>query len=99
MYTIKDFIKKKISVCLLRGEKRQKFLQACEDAGIKWPDGSLPTDIRFGTPEGFIYLHTGMWYCSDLQLAFSFYEDISEYNGYNVVSAADFEFMRCGGTI
>lgn len=36
MYTMKDFIEKKIAVQTGTGEKQRKFLELCEKAGLQW---------------------------------------------------------------
>ena len=44
MYTMKDFIEKKISVSFANREERIKFLKMCQKAGLRWRSGALPTD-------------------------------------------------------
>lgn len=44
MYTMNDFIKKKIAVSFANREERIKFLKMCQKAGLKWRGGALPTD-------------------------------------------------------
>ena len=46
MYTMKDFIKKKIAVRTGTGEKQQKFLETCEKEGLQWRSGDAPTKWR-----------------------------------------------------
>lgn len=45
MYTMKDFIEKKISVSFANRGERIKFLKMCQEAGLRWRGGQLPTDI------------------------------------------------------
>lgn len=44
MYTMQDFIKKKIAVRTGTGEKQKKFLEMCEKEGMRWLSGHAPTD-------------------------------------------------------
>lgn len=44
MYTMKDFIEKKISVSFANRGERIKFLKMCQEAGLRWRGGELPTD-------------------------------------------------------
>lgn len=44
MYTMKDFIEKKIAVSFANREERIKFLKLCQKAGLMWRSGDLPTD-------------------------------------------------------
>lgn len=44
MYTMKDFIEKKIAVSFADREERIKFLKMCQKAGLRWRGGALPTD-------------------------------------------------------
>lgn len=46
MYTMKDFIKKKIAVRTGTGEKQRKFLELCEKAGLMWNDNTKATEAR-----------------------------------------------------
>ena len=42
MYTMKDFIEKKISVSFANREERIEFLKMCQKAGLRWRGGMLP---------------------------------------------------------
>lgn len=42
MYTMNDFIEKKIAVSFANREERIKFLKMCQKAGLKWRGGRLP---------------------------------------------------------
>lgn len=42
MYTMKDFIEKKISVTFANREERIEFLKLCQKAGLRWRGGILP---------------------------------------------------------
>lgn len=44
MYTMNDFIDKKIAVTFANLAERIKFLMLCQEAGLKWRSGDLPTD-------------------------------------------------------
>lgn len=44
MYTMNDFIEKKISVSFANRAERIEFLKLCQKAGLKWRGGQLPTD-------------------------------------------------------
>ena len=44
MYTMNDFIEKKIAVSFANREERIKFLKMCQKAGLRWRGGQLPTD-------------------------------------------------------
>lgn len=44
MYTMHDFIEKKIAVTFANLAERIKFLMLCQEAGLKWRSGDLPTD-------------------------------------------------------
>lgn len=44
MYTMKDFIKKKIAVSFANRAERIEFLKMCQQAGLRWRGGMLPTD-------------------------------------------------------
>ena len=44
MYTMHDFIKKKIAVTFANREERIKFLKMCQKAGLRWRSGTSPTD-------------------------------------------------------
>ena len=43
MYTMNDFIKKKISVSFANRAERIEFLKMCQNAGLVWRSGDLPT--------------------------------------------------------
>lgn len=42
MYTMKDFIEKKIAVTFANREERIEFLKMCQKAGLRWFGGTLP---------------------------------------------------------
>lgn len=44
MYTMNDFIDKKIAVSFANREERIKFLKLCQKAGLRWRGGELPVD-------------------------------------------------------
>lgn len=44
MYTMNDFIEKKIAVSFANREERIKFLNMCQKAGLRWFGGMSPTD-------------------------------------------------------
>lgn len=44
MYTMKDFIEKKIAVTFANRAERIKFLKMCQQAGLRWCGGKLPLD-------------------------------------------------------
>ena len=44
MYTMNDFIEKKIAVSFANREERIKFLKLCQKAGLRWRGGQSPTD-------------------------------------------------------
>lgn len=44
MYTMNDFIEKKISVSFANRAERIEFLKMCQKAGLVWRNGDLPTD-------------------------------------------------------
>ena len=44
MYTMHDFIEKKIAVSFANREERIKFLKMCQKAGLRWRSGMLPLD-------------------------------------------------------
>lgn len=44
MYTMQDFIEKKIAVSFANREERIKFLKMCQKAGLRWRAGQLATD-------------------------------------------------------
>ena len=44
MYTMKDFIKKKIAVTFANRAERIEFLKMCQKAGLRWRGGMLPLD-------------------------------------------------------
>ena len=44
MYTMNDFIEKKIAVTFANREERIKFLKMCQKAGLRWRGGILPLD-------------------------------------------------------
>lgn len=43
MYTMNDFIEKKIAVSFANREERIEFLKLCQKAGLKWRSRDLPT--------------------------------------------------------
>lgn len=51
MYTMNDFIEKKICVSFANREERIKFLKMCQKAGLMWRGGRLPLD-SFATGSG-----------------------------------------------
>lgn len=51
MYTMQDFIEKKISVSFANRAERIKFLKMCQKAGLRWCGGMLPLD-SFATGSG-----------------------------------------------
>lgn len=44
MYTMNDFIEKKIAVSFANRKERIKFLKMCQKAGLRWRSGMLPLD-------------------------------------------------------
>ena len=44
MYTMHNFIEKKISVSFANRKERIKFLKMCQKAGLRWRGGQSPTD-------------------------------------------------------
>lgn len=44
MYTMKDFIEKKIAVTFASWVERIEFLKMCQQAGLRWRGGTLPLD-------------------------------------------------------
>ena len=44
MYTMNDFIEKKIAISFANREERIKFLKMCQKAGLRWRRGQSPTD-------------------------------------------------------
>lgn len=44
MYTMNDFIEKKIAVSFANRKERIKFLKMCQKAGLRWRSGDSPTD-------------------------------------------------------
>ena len=44
MYTMKDFIEKKIAVTFANREERIEFLKMCQKAGLMWRGRQSPTD-------------------------------------------------------
>lgn len=44
MYTLKDFIEKKIAVTFANRAERIEFLKLCQKAGLRWHGGQLPTE-------------------------------------------------------
>ena len=44
MYTMKDFIEKKIAVTFANRAERIEFLKLCQKAGLRWRGGTLPFD-------------------------------------------------------
>lgn len=48
MYTMNDFIEKKIAVTFKNREERLKFLKMCEEKGIRWNSGALATKFDPG---------------------------------------------------
>lgn len=44
MYTMHDFIEKKIAVSFANRAERIEFLKMCQKAGLRWRSGDLPTD-------------------------------------------------------
>lgn len=50
MYTMKDFIEKKIAVSFANREERLKFLKMCEKEGLRWLSGDPAT--RFDPGDG-----------------------------------------------
>lgn len=44
MYTMNDFIEKKIAVTFANRRERIKFLKMCQKLGLRWRGGALPTD-------------------------------------------------------
>ena len=51
MYTMKDFIEKKIAVTFANRAERIEFLKMCQKAGLRWRGGTLPLD-DFATESG-----------------------------------------------
>lgn len=51
MYTMNDFIEKKIAVSFANREERIEFLKMCQKAGLRWCGGMLPLD-SFATGSG-----------------------------------------------
>lgn len=55
MYTMNDFIEKKIAVTFKNREERLKFLKMCEEKGIRWNSGALATKFDPGDGIGVIF--------------------------------------------
>lgn len=51
MYTMNDFIEKKIAVSFANRAERIEFLKLCQNAGLRWCGGRLPLD-SFATGSG-----------------------------------------------
>lgn len=51
MYTMNDFVEKKIAVSFANREERIEFLRMCQKAGLRWCGGMLPLD-GFATGSG-----------------------------------------------
>lgn len=45
MYTMNDFIEKKIAVSFANRQERDKFLKMCQKAGLRWRGGQSLTDF------------------------------------------------------
>lgn len=55
MYTMKDFIGRKIAVTFKNREERLKFLKMCEEKGIRWNSGDLATKFDPGDGTAVIF--------------------------------------------
>lgn len=55
MYTMKDFIGRKIAVTFKNREERLKFLKMCEEKGIRWNSGELATKFDPGDGTAVIF--------------------------------------------
>lgn len=55
MYTMKDFIGRKIVVTFKNREERLKFLKMCEEKGIRWNSGNLATKFDPGDGTAVIF--------------------------------------------
>ena len=59
MYTMKDFIGRKIAVTFKNREERLKFLKMCEEKGIRWNSGNLATKFDPGDGTAVIFSLNG----------------------------------------
>lgn len=59
MYTMNDFIEKKIAVSFANREERLKFLKMCEEKGIRWNSGDLATKFDPGDGTEVIFGSNG----------------------------------------
>lgn len=89
MYTIKDFIDKKIAVCLPRGKERNRFLQACEKECIIWADGNFPSVEHYDVDD-IIYVLTGYDGYGKYRLFNFTNRDYLESKGFEIVSIKEF---------
>ena len=63
MYTMKDFIEKKIAVTFANRAERIEFLKLCQKAGLRWRGGTLPLD-NFATGSGLDGHQIECGYCN-----------------------------------
>lgn len=99
MYTMNDFIKKKIAVSFANREERIKFLKMCQKAGLRWRSGMLPLDgFAAGSGIGWTQIQCGYSNKQDKNLTHS-PVGCHKSEGWEIVSFSEFEREETIGVI
>lgn len=99
MYTMKDFIEKKIAVTFEDRAERIEFLKLCQKAGLRWCGGMLPLD-GFATGSGLDghQIECGFGAKRDKNLTHST-AGCHEVDGWKIVPFSEFEREETIGVI
>ena len=99
MYTMKDFIEKKIAVTFANRAERIEFLKLCQKAGLRWRGGTLPLD-SFAIDRGLDghQIECGFGDKRDKNLTHS-PDGCHEVDGWKIVPFSEFEREETIGVI
>lgn len=99
MYTMNDFIEKKISVSFANRAERIEFLKLCQKTGIKWRSGDSPTDsFAIGELLDGHQIECGFGAKRDKSLTYS-PAGCSKNEGWKIVPFSEFEREETIGVI
>lgn len=99
MYTMKDFIEKKIAVTFANRAERIEFLKLCHKAGLRWRGGTLPfDDFATGSYLDGHQIECGFGDKRDKNLTHS-PDGCHEVDGWKIVPFSEFEREETIGVI
>lgn len=99
MYTMNDFIEKKIAVTFANREERFKFLKMCQKAGLRWLKGKSATDsLALGSLLDGQQIQCGFGDKQDKYLTYST-AGCHKNEGWKIVTFSEFEREETIGVI